>query len=258
MKENADLDRRIAAACEEKLDYFEQEASKRQAAQTPETAPVSVTKIRMIPYRTHVLRTAAAVALVVALAAAAILLLPRLRGTCPTASLAASGTTQPSDSVPTATEQPSDSAPITTEQNFPAENVVQLLQEATEPFSGLVPGYDAPITGHSAEATLPGVEMRFRLVVGYDEKNDRTVVCLSSDIWTKDGPYVNAMSLRAEDTKCGTVPDLCVPETESGTDGEPYLTRSVPGRAAFTATGEMCVRFEDDTRFHGTLCLKNE
>ena len=47
-------------------------------------------------------------------------------------------------------------------------------------------------------------------------------------------------------------------EIELGTGGEPYLTRSIPGRAALAAKGEACVSVDDVyyVSYRGTLCLE--
>ena len=272
MTNEMELDRLIRNACDEKLAFWENAADaapllqKTEHPQTVKPAQAEqkqakaadpaheIVEIRTVSRWTHVLRLAASFAVVIGLAAAAALLLPRLRGRDPQPSAAATG--ESAVSLPTQTVQ---SGPLSTETDpAPAKKEIQLLQQAAEPFSGRVPGYHEPITGVSADAALSGLTLRFRLVIGYDEKNDRTVICLSADIWAEETPHVITLSLRAEDENGNTIPALCVPEIELGTGGEPYLTRSIPGRAALAAKGEACVSFDDVyyVSYRGTLCLE--
>lgn len=272
MTNEMELDRLIRNACDEKLAFWENAADAApllQKTERPQTAKPAqgeqkqakaadpaheIVEIRTVSRRTHVLRLAASFAVVIGLAAAAALLLPRLRGRDPQPSAAATG--ESAVSLPTQTVQ---SGPPSTETDpAPAKKEIQLLQQAAEPFSGRVPGYHEPITGVSADAALSGLNLRFRLVIGYDEKNDRTVICLSADIRAEEPPHVITLSLRAEDENGNKIPPLCVPEIELGTGGEPYLTRSIPGRAALAAKGEACVSFDDVyyVSYRGTLCLE--
>lgn len=269
MTNEMELDRLIRNACDEKLAFWENAADaapllqKTEHPQTVKPAQAEqkqakaadpaheIVEIRTVSRWTHVLRLAASFAVVIGLTAVAVLLLPRLRGRDPQPSAAATG--ESSVFLPTQTVQ---SCPLGTETGpAPGKNEIQLLQQAAEPFSGRVPGYNEPITGVSADAVLNGINLRFRLVIGYDEKNDQTVICLSADTRAEDSPHVTTMSLRAEDENGNTIPALCVPEIELGTGGEPYLTRSIPGRAALAAKGEACVSF-DDVYYRGTLCLE--